>query len=150
MTAQCPCLLGTINVSVWSLLSLGCLCYTGKSTSLWDSQGSPSYTFSWCVVFFCGCTPYQTVGLSCPNRKLPALLEQEMGQEPAPSPSWGSGVGGNSPGWRKKVSDSICGGGRKHGSLFWRLIVSLSQKQSRSVRAQVPLTEKQWWREHCP
>lgn len=42
--------------------------------------------------------------LTARTRQLPALQEQNSRAEPAPSPSWGSGVGGDLPASRKKIS----------------------------------------------
>lgn len=70
-------------------------------------------------IFPSGSSPHWAVesgrkgGSDSPNQMSTSSAEAGPGLEPASSPSWQSVVHGDSLGWGKKISHSVCGGGRE-------------------------------------
>lgn len=138
------CVTGVMNIAAWSLLLLGWVPYACKSMSQWGSQGGTTCPFSWHVWW----GKWHEVGSITPNQTAASSAGAELGQEPAPSPSWGNSVDGDSPGWGQKISASVCGAEEK-----WVPVPSpgtSSELQPNALQAWFPLTEEQWWRERCP
>lgn len=90
-----------------------------QSVFLWGSQGGTACPFSWCIPQWLQPSldwgKWHKVSYDHPNQTATSSTGADPGPESALSPSWGSGVGGDSLGWGKKLSASICGGGTEMG-----------------------------------